>query len=348
MKVTIESQRAAPDLPAEPQRRILGPVLLGLVSIAAIGLLSTSAFESVNDQPSLVEDEFLSERVAGLGGSLQMIVGRGGDTYYVSWALDRARPDRTLLKVVDARMNSDGSLIAGLEGPVPDLSLGSVETITPVITGTLSFAWHETDPDRIALVRKLGNTYQLWLGESSSLGGFVFSSSATIGSESSVVAFGDWGVALATTGPEDESIVQVFDLDGNEVQVHSGRFLGSQPGQDGGVTVIGEEGITQTTNGITTALDLPDRGQIRALVWSPNGQLVANLVGIGAPLRTEVVSDGEVIATADGFPIGWDDSGQVVFVATPPRGLGFLTVSDGSFELLELEGFVVDAGLRDE
>jgi len=352
VKVTIESQRAAPDLPAEPRRRILVPTLLGLVSIAAIGLLSTSAFESVNDQPSLEEDEFLSELVSGLSDPVQMIVERGGATYYLSWDLDRARPSETKLEVRETRMNADRTLIAGLGGNVPNLLMGSVDTITTVMTETLSFRWHETDPNRIALVRQLGTTAQLWVGESSSVGGFVFSSVATIGPDFSVEAFGDWGVALTTTGPEANPVVRVFDLEGNVVEVQPGRFLGSKPGPNGGIAFINDDGRTRlTSNGTTTDLELASGGTIKALLWSPSGQLVTALVvGDGGSLRTEVFSDGEVIATADGAPIGWDDSGQVVLVGTqaPPGGLGFLTVSDGSYELLKLEGFVIDAGLRDE
>jgi len=347
VKVTIDGRPSAPDLPGLPRRRLIGPILFGLAALAAVGLVGNSAFESVNDQPSLAEDQFLSERVAGLEGSLEMIVERSFDTYYVSWALDRARPSETLLNVIDARLNADGTLIAGRGREVPDLWVGTSGTITPVSTDALSFAWHQNDPNRIAAIRLLGNRYQLWIGERAESGGFQFSTFADVAEGLSVAAYGDWGIALEALFPSrGTDFFMVYDNDGKAVDRRDGRILGSWPGVDGGVVVSdGDDQITLSPSGGPADLAIPGRRPLEALFWNSTGQLVAALILDEGTARTEVTAAGEVAAEADGMPVGWVKNSQLVLVASP-NTLGFLDPSDGSLETLEINGTIVDAALR--
>lgn len=301
----------------------------------AAGVVATSGFESVNDQPTLEPESVLAERLPGFDRALQVVVERGSDTFQLTWPANRPRPTETLLTARQVRFNADGAMVGGLSATIPDLWAGSPGSFTVVNPDTLSYVWHDTDPDLLASIRDLGGEPQLWIGERMEDGTWVFSTFTQVARGVTAYAYGDWGVATHTESPTTGLFfVQVFAPDGIEVARVEGRALGSLPGPDGGVLVRRGDGSLSVfpAQAEWPAMD----GDI--LLPSPSGDLVAAHVD-GS--RTVISRAGETVATAAGRPLRWVGSTGVL-VATAD-GLGFLDAGGGQFSRVELNGTVVDA-----
>jgi hypothetical protein len=336
VKVPVATAQVDPD-GSEPRRRLrFGPIVFGLAAAVAVVVVASAGFESVNDQARLDTQDVLSQQLTGIGGTLQMLVERGTDTFHMAWQPDRPRAAETLLQIGAGRLNADGTSIGGLGRTVPDLWVGTSETITVVNPDTLSFVWHDTDPGRLAAVRNLGGDFRLWLGEQIDDGTWVFSTLAGVGGELSVAAYGDWGVAVHTKAPTGGVFfVQVFDLDGTEVVRRTGRVLGSLPGPDGGVVIDDESGSAMLLPG---GEEIPLPVGARSLTWNSTGDLVAADVDG----TTQVVdSAGAIVATAPGRPVRWVGQSRLLVAAT--NSLGYVDVAGDSVTSVEVNGTIVDA-----
>jgi len=339
VKVTTERRQTD----AGSKRRIpLGPVALGVTALIAVTVVASSGFESVNEQPALDSDPILSEQLAGVDAAVQMIVERGADTYHLAWEPDRPLATETRLDIREGRLNADGSLIGGLGRTIADLWVGTVDTITPVNADTLSFAWHQSDPNKLASIRLLGGQHQLWLGERRDDGTHVFSSFAPIAEGLTIAAYGDWGVAVHNEVPSaGVFFIQVFGSDATVTQRRSGRVIGSWPGVDGGVIVDEGDGQTVLVSAqTTTPIDLANSPITGSMTWDSSRQMAAGSAGDG---RTVVTLEGAVVAEAIGRPLRWVSPSVILLAAQD--SLGYLDVTDGSVGAASVNGTIVDAAL---
>lgn len=222
------------------------------------------------------------------------------------------------------------------------LYVGNQTTVDPFATGVLGYAWHDGDPDRLAWnlawpVNEEGDVYRYRLGAPSPERMFRVSPGTQL------VAWGSWGYALQTYGPD--ATVEVLDDQGAVVgPATHGLLLDSH--STGRLLMKG--GIGSTDVWITGA-DLSGRvalataaGDTMAGRFSPSGSMIARLAAIDESAYLEVWDGGGMLLdrteVGEAYDAIWSpDSRFVVVAERRPAVLAFFDRVDRSTDRVPVD-----------
>ncbi|MDP3984884.1 MAG: hypothetical protein Q8Q52_07785, partial [Acidimicrobiia bacterium] len=176
-----------------------------------------------------------------------------------------------------AQFDASGQFLAATTATPDGLVLrgGRPNTFGVVASGVTGFAWHDSNPADLAWSTFEDGELQIWVSEDAGLGEVVVSG---VGLGDQVVAFGDWGFAVATQGGEPSAQSHVIDASGEVVGSIAGRIVASHhTGQflvtsTGGVNVFLEPDLR---NGLQLALGGSEGGAFIGGKFSPTGDRVA-------------------------------------------------------------------------
>ncbi len=244
--------------------------------------------------------------------------------------------------------NADGDRLAGLrrDGPVLpeeyEVFVGAVgEDVEPLVTGVSSYAWHDTDPDRLAVLFPGDGTTAV-LTEFVIDGEDQVPSFAPVDGESMLVPdvgtldrWGDWGFALR----HDLSFFRTTLVrpDGEIVLETDGLLSGliRLPGQSSDALLLTDFEVAPLAIDPVTGEGVPvpfldDGDRVAMLSRSPVDedrfaiQLTRNGFGGLSGGRLLIVDDGEAILEVPApapTPLGWDASGEFVVFASQGASL---------------------------
>lgn len=343
------------DAPPQQPKRTRGPWVALLVAVVAIGAFAFgSDFETSEEQIVTTTTEApvsLRDRIPGLTGTVHAIVEAPTGSRYVQWPAARLAPISTDLTVPAGRLNVNATHIASMEpigdgnrsnlwiGPPSDLSLA-----VPDVTG---FAWHDSNPSRIAATRHLGGLHQLWAGDLTEQG-YIFRSIATVPDRAVVEAFGDWGVAVHVQDQlEGQLEVLVMDQFGDGLRRYNGTAIGHRAGATGGIVISRGEGSDPVVGYPTgdASLDLPSSGNLLRLDWPLEGNRIALSVQDGGVRLVRIVAQDEVVAesrvAADA--LRWSPDGRFIVITTTTGNLTIFDTAVSTMTRVPVSGSVFDA-----
>jgi hypothetical protein len=228
--------------------------------------------------------------------------------------------------------------------PVPDeedgvLYAGVPEQAGIVATGVTGYAWHDTEPSRLAYTTFADGELVLWaLSEPAAEPQVV---TRAVGIVGSVRAWGDWGFAV-----QDEERTSVILLtDGGEIKTtHPGRLLDSD-----GVEwlAIADDGVSLVSSGggVSSGPEALNR-EVIAARFSPDGGDLALLASDGASVIS-LETGATLVESAErpGVPemVWTSDEGQVLYPAT--SGILVMDTTDGSSTILLTERIFTGVGV---
>lgn len=344
------------DAPPREPNRTRGPWIALVVAAMAVTAFAFfgSDFETSDEQIVTTTTEApisLRDRIPGLTGTVHAIVEAPTGSRYVQWPAARLAPISTDLKVPAGRLNVDASHIAAMEpvgdgdrsnlwiGPPTDLSLA-----IPDVTG---FAWHDSNPSRIAATRHLAGLHQLWRGDLTDQG-YVFRSVATLPDSGVVDAFGDWGIAVRVAddrgdGPE----TLVLDQSGSLIRQYTGTTVGQRAGPEGGIVISrgdGGDAVVGYLDG-EASLELPDGGNLLRLDWQLDGERIAISVQDGGVRLLRIIASDEILAesriAAD--DLRWSPDGRFIVITTTTGNLTIFDTAVSTMTQVPVPGSVFDA-----
>jgi hypothetical protein len=258
-----------------------------------------------------------------------------GEPFYRSIPLGDIDLDGT------AQFDASGQFLAATTATPDGLVLrgGRPNTFGVVASGVTGFAWHDSNPADLAWSTFEDGELQIWVSEDAGLGEVVVSG---VGLGDQVVAFGDWGFAVATRGGDPASQSHVLDASGAVVGSIAGRIVASHhSGQflvthTGGVVVALEPDL-QTL--LVLGLEGSSEGDVIGAEFSPTGDRVA-LTGV-AGLTIVELSDSLEMETysirAGSESTSWSSDGRFV-LASAFRGVAVLDTETGEItSILESE-----------
>jgi hypothetical protein len=218
--------------------------------------------------------------------------------------------------------------------PVPDQAQGVLYAGVPeqagiVATGVTGYAWHDTEPLRLAYTTFADDELVLWsLAEPAADPQIV---TRAVGITGSLQAWGDWGFAIQDE--ERDSVVLLTE---------SGEIKATQPGRildaDGveWLAISDQQGVRLLSSGGGVVAG-PEGvgGEVTAAAFSPDGDELGLMTSDGA----SVVSLGTGATLAEsaerpGVPeMAWtSDQGHVAYPAS--RGIVVMDTTDGSSTIL--------------
>jgi WD40 repeat protein len=235
-----------------------------------------------------------------------------------------------------AQFDASGQFLAATTATPDGLVLrgGRPNTFGVVASGVTGFAWHDSNPADLAWSTLADGELQIWVSEDAGLGEVVVSG---VGLGDHVVAFGDWGFAVATPGGDD----LVLDPNGELIGFSAGRIVASHA--SGLLLVTDAEGasVVAVTN-IETLFNLrivAVNSVVIGAEFSPDGDRVA----LTGPTGLTVAELGEEIDTelfeirAGSDSLSWSSDGRFV-LASAFRGVAVLDTETGEISsILESE-----------
>jgi len=173
---------------------------------------------------TISDEAELAEFVPEWPGALHMTVARlEGGWGIVEWTADGGEPRWLTLtdKLQEGRLDAGVRWIAALNEA--SLREGNEADPSEILQGIIGYAWHQTDPGRIAwLSRGADHTVTLRQGTAMEDGvdfrqvGDLAWLAVPVGGALNLAAFGDWGFLVERWTIDDDGIgVEVFTLDPN-------------------------------------------------------------------------------------------------------------------------------------
>lgn len=371
--------------PTEPRGIPSSRTLIAVAAIAAVALASTflartvsapqatditdpdvPATASTTSLPDIRTDtEPLSELVPGFEGTLVMVVAIADAVERWEWPAEASSPSRLPLfgHLRDARTDASGSLVAAIERYAHDprvLQIGEGPSLGDVFYGVHTFAWHASEPARLAWISQSNPEAPAEIHVAYSEGRTVYAMPlarypgvdlVTPGRRDGVriAGYDDFGVIIEHWSFGDEKFtatVSRVSLDGEVVAEVEGVFAGLAP--DGTVAVG-----SATDLAAGPVLYGPEMEAIGSLdgpagqvLWSPD--LGARAAIFPGPV-VEVRSGGH--ATTFAVPLenptlkAWSPDGRFVVVAgvrDEVATLAFADTADASVNTVRLSAFPVD------
>jgi WD40 repeat protein len=228
--------------------------------------------------------------------------------------------------------------------PVPDeedgvLYAGVPEQAGIVATGVTGYAWHDTEPSRLAYTTFTDGELVLWsLSEPAAEPQVV---TRAVGIVGSVRAWGDWGFAIQD---EERSSVVLLTDSGEIKTTHPGSLLDSDGAE---WLAIAGDGVSLVSSGggVSSGPEALDR-EVIAARFSPDGDELALISSDGAIVVSLV--DGEVpveSAERPGVPeMVWTSDGR--FAAySGTSGILVMDTTDGSSTILLTERIFTGLGV---
>ncbi len=367
------------DDPNEPPARRRGRVLAGALGGLAIGLLLAAGAQqnapgpearsstlpevvtppptvSTTTTPTTIPPARLDVLVDGYSGTL-FLAGAVNQQPKL-WRWD-SRTGTPLELEVPNRMASASFNSSRVRVAVPTFStvmpgfvlwIGLPGNVEPVAVDVADFAWHESDPARIAWVDRIddelvqihtatlpagvGSTVQIE-GELASLlpqPGFLGGAEILT---SSLVEFGDDGFLIEAITNEDGYLLIALDPGGEETGRLNARYIGRLP--DGDLLVSQNSALVRASReGLTPGEEvvLPTEKRVAALARAGTNDFwatweIEETTGISEPARLFVL-DGDEIAFETTLPsalraVSWSQDGRwlVVAIGEPSNLSGF-------------------------
>lgn len=227
--------------------------------------------------------------------------------------------------------------------PVPGetngvLYAGVPEQAAIIATEVTGYAWHDTDPSRLAYTTFADGELFLWSLSVPSADPVIVT--RAVGIVGGLRAWGDWGFALQDE--ERGSVVLLTDT-GEIKTTQPGRVLDSDGA--GWLAVIDEKLTLVSSGGGVVAGPEGLGGEIVAARFSPDGDHLALLTD-GAKVVS--LSNGATLAESDQRPgvpeIAWTSDGR--FAAYPGvRGITVLDIAEGGSDQILTERVVTGLGV---
>lgn len=189
------------------------------------------------------------------------------------------------------------------------LSVGTTPRLRPLATDVSGYAWHDSEPGRLAYTRVDDGEWELWSIDPSLEPELV---TRGVGIDGGVVTWGEWGYAI-----QQEGMVRLLTPAGEFKATSTGRALDSN---SEGWIVVSDAGLKLVSSGggvNRLEVDLDDLGEIEMASFSPdNTKLV--VVGGAGHLIVPLDESGELIhaPVTSGFPrLAWSSDSR--FVISP-------------------------------
>jgi hypothetical protein len=227
--------------------------------------------------------------------------------------------------------------------PVPDeahgvLYAGVPEQAEIVATEVNGYAWHDSDPSRLAYTTTNVNEMLLWSVTNPPADPELIT--RAVGIVGGLRAWGDWGFAIQD---EERASVVLFTDSGEIKTTHPGRVLDSDGGgwlavDDGEVTLVSSGGGVNRTEGLGE--------EAVAARFSPTGDEIA-LLGADGALVVSLDEGATLVTSAErpGIPeLAWSSDGR--FVVYPAvQGVTVLDTADRSTDRVLIERVVTGLGV---
>jgi hypothetical protein len=271
-----------------------------------------------------------------VGRSLQLVVWPlGGEPLVRTIPVGVSRP------IGPVSFDASAGRIATLL-PVPDESAGVLYAGVPeqaeiVATEVTGYAWHDTDPSRLAYTISADGELQVWSATGADDPQLVVQAVGIIGA---LRAWGNWGFAVQD---EERDAVVLFTDTGDLKATHPGQFLDSDGAgwlavDDGEVTLVSSGG------GVDGSESLGE--EVIAARFSPDGGEIAFLSSNGA--RVASLADGATLVASEERPgvpeMAWSSDGR--FVAYPgAQGITVLDTADESADRVMVDQVFTGLGV---
>lgn len=388
-KVTIVGTEDQPD--PEPRGRAWLPI--GIIGGIAVGLLiATGAQQNSpdpNTPPSTIPEVAVPPTVPTTTTVLApsrldiLVDGYEGTLYLAGFRNDQgvlwrweSRTGTALVIDIPERMrsadfNSSRVRIAAAAlstvSPGWNLWVGTPENAEPIALSMTSWAWHATDPGRIAWIeldQSLPETLPALLRTATLPTGAdgvfpIADDPADLGSVPSVVLFDDQGFLLQSPTDEDGYWLIAIDPDeGRESGRLAARYLGVLP--DGDLLVSTAGSLQRASRDLTETADFPfpsdkrmsaiatSSAHNRWAIWE-----VEDATGVATPTQLWIL-DGEAIVFETTLPqtlrsVSWSVDGRWLIAAvgepSPLSGfssgqLWFIDTEDWSMHQVEAPGYI--------
>jgi hypothetical protein len=310
---------------------------VGLVIGAGVSVLALRGDDAgtpttvISPDPTQEEPEGIAEVVEGFpDGLVAAFRSDGQSLQLVVWPLAGEPIVRTIPVGVSrppGPVDSDlsASRLATLL-PVPDeahgvLYAGVPEQAEIVATEVTGYAWHDTDPSRLAYTTTSGDEMLIWSISNPPADPELIT--RVVGIVGGLRAWGNWGYAIQ----DEERASIVLFTDGGEIKAtHPGRVLDSDGAgwlavDDGEITLVSSGGGVARTDGLGE--------EAVAARFSPTGDEIALLGDDGA--RVVSLDDGATLVTSPERPgvpeLAWSSDGR--FVVYPAvQGIAVLDTAD--------------------
>lgn len=305
---------------------------------------STDSAATTTIQP---RDVGLGEAVLGFPDNLNVVVSPGGGRALevATWPVQGPPGFRSIalsdLTTVGApRFDASGQFIAAAIRAGDDLILasGRPNSFSNVANGISGFAWHDANAADLAW-STIGALFQIWISDDSGPGRMVYEIE---GIQGEMVAFGDWGFAVAEiTGfgtyrthivsPEGELI---GTLDGLVTASHnSGQLIVARDGLN--LLIPSVDGPPDPEGGIP--IDGGDVGESVGLgsEFTRDGQRVA-LTGFAGVTVIDLSGDEEAVTysiRAGSDSIDWSSDGRFLLVSSF-RGVAVVDTRSGELSVI--------------
>lgn len=232
----------------------------------------------------------------------------------------------------EVRFDSSGRWLA-LTTDLPEsdgalLSVGNPATISPLVAGVTSFAWHDSYDGVLAYTQEVEGEWLLSVVKANRNPEVVVRG---VGIDGRVIAWGDWGWAVQDDTAEE---VVLFTSSGDLKTRQQGTVFGSHP--SGWIVVVEGDRVSLVSGGGGVQrldISLGAVGDVVAAVLSPDADLIA-LVGSQGIKIAPVDGEGEVVVvprTFDEDQVTWSSDSRFLVV---PAARGVLIVDTGGGSLL--------------
>jgi len=345
-------------LDVEPEPPRLGPLLAAaaMVALAGFGVFLASGGLSVSTPTTTAgpttttttlpettvapRSANLGDKVAGFQGRVRGILSLDdgeGQTLSSAWTWSSGESEARTVPLPDIAFGAwdrDLAMVAAVAESSFGRSLffGPPGNVREVFNDVESFAWHSTEPSTLALISapQADGLRELWRSipddSTPARGTFNASRVARFDIEASLVAYADWGFALAGVSPSGDLLLTTLDPDGNLVA--NGRFQFLDDFGDGSLLVIAEpQDPGPRLARVDTSLgDSELVGPEAAFggVLSPNKRWVAStsILSGGATLWITEVATGIgtpiTLGVDVAFPSAWSSDGRWILLRGSP------------------------------
>ena len=338
----VEDARETPDRGSGAPR--LGWLAVGLIVGAGVSVLLL-AVES--DVPSTTTTTAQTEPAPTLGGIADAVEGfpdgltsvtrsDGNSLELLTWPLRGEPYQRTIPVGVSSppspvAFDVSGRRIAALL-PVPEARAGVLFTGPPltseiIATDVTGYAWHDSDPSRLAYSSSIDGEMIVWATQPGSTEPELLI--RAVGIEGHVAAWGDWGFAVQD---EVRDGVVLFTETGEIKDTKGGRVLDSH---ESGWLAVDSEGVSLlSAGGGVRGLDREGLGgDVLAGQFSDDGGALA-LLNVDGVQVVSLEDDSELLESGGrpGVPqLAWSSDGR--FVLYPGvRGIWVIDTRNGNVE----------------